>query len=159
MINLSAMLAENCTKSAVLFNSKKRILEYIAQLAHQQLPAVSEYTILEALMSREKLGSTGIGGGIAIPHGKLDCVQSPILVFVVSKDSIPFDAIDNQSVDIFCAILIPKEQCQTHLVTLSGIAKLLSQKELTKKIRHAQSDEELYALLLEYSHIAGAGEA
>lgn len=155
MINLNAMLAENCTKSAVLFNSKKRILEYIAELAHQQLPDISEYSILEALMTREKLGSTGIGGGIAIPHGKLESVAQPLLVFVVSKEAIPFDAIDNQSVDIFCAILIPKEQCQTHLATLSGIAKLLSQKELTKKIRHADSDEHLYQLLIEYSKLAG----
>ncbi|MCB5225256.1 PTS IIA-like nitrogen regulatory protein PtsN [Alishewanella sp. 16-MA] len=155
MMNLNAMLAENCTKSAVLFNSKKRILEYIAELAHQQLPELSEYTILEALMTREKLGSTGIGGGIAIPHGKLDCVTQPILVFVVSKDPIAFDAIDNQAVDIFCAILIPTEQCQTHLSTLSGIAKLLSQKDLTKKIRHVESDEQLYQLLLDYSQKTG----
>lgn len=156
MINLNAMLAENCTKSAVLFNSKKRILEYIAELAHQQLPEMSEYSILEALMAREKLGSTGIGSGIAIPHGKLECVTSPLLVFVVSQEPIPFDAIDNQAVDIFCAILIPKDQCQSHLTTLSGIAKLLSQKELTKKIRHATSDQQLYQLLMEYSQVTGA---
>jgi PTS system nitrogen regulatory IIA component len=116
---------------------------------------MSEYSILEALMTREKLGSTGIGGGIAIPHGKLECVTSPILVFVVSQDPIPFDAIDNQGVDIFCAILIPKDQCQAHLTTLSGIAKLLSQKELTKKIRHAGSDQQLYQLLVESSQLAG----
>lgn len=151
MMNLTSMLAENCTKSAVLFNSKKRILEYIAELAHQQLPEMTEYGILEALMTREKLGSTGIGGGIAIPHGKLKCVTSPILVFVVSKEAIPFDAIDNQPVDIFCAILIPEEQCQAHLSTLAGIAKLLSQKELTKKIRHAQTNQQLYQLLVQYS--------
>lgn len=155
MINLSAMLAENCTKSAVLFNSKKRILEYIAELAQQQLPNISEYSILEALLSREKLGSTGIGGGIAIPHGKLDGLASPVLVFVVCKEPIPFDAIDNQGVDVFCAILIPKEQCQTHLATLSGIAKLLSQRELTKKIRHVDSDHHLYQLLLEAGKLAG----
>lgn len=151
MMNLTSMLAENCTKSAVLFNSKKRILEYIAELAHQQLPEMTEYGILEALMTREKLGSTGIGGGIAIPHGKLKCVTSPLLVFVVSKEAIPFDAIDNQPVDIFCAILIPEAQCQAHLSTLAGIAKLLSQKELTKKIRHAQTNQQLYELLVQYS--------
>lgn len=142
------MLSEDCTKSAVLFNSKKRILEYIAELAHQRLPEVPEYNILEALMSREKLGSTGIGGGIAIPHGKLKNVTTPLLVFVVSKDPIQFDAIDNQAVDIFCAILIPENQCQTHLTTLAGIARLLSQKEITRKIRHAASDQALYQLLL-----------
>ncbi|MBV2130183.1 PTS IIA-like nitrogen regulatory protein PtsN [Arsukibacterium indicum] len=156
MINLSAMLAENCTKSAVLFNSKKRILEYIAELAHQRLPEISEYTILEALMTREKLGSTGIGGGIAIPHGKLKTVTQPILVFVVTKDAISFDAIDNQAVDIFCAILIPEEQCQAHLTTLAGIARLLSQKELTRKIRHAESDEHLYQLIIDASEVMSA---
>lgn len=151
MMNLSSMFAENCTKSAVLFNSKKRILEYIAELAHQQLPDIAEYSILEALTTREKLGSTGIGGGIAIPHGKLKQVTEPLLVFVVSKESIPFDAIDNQPVDIFCAILIPEQQCQAHLSTLAAIARLLSQKELTKKIRHAETNQQLYQLLLEYS--------
>lgn len=149
MITLSSMLSEDCTKSAVLFNSKKRILEYIAELAHQQLPETSEYVILESLMSRERLGSTGIGGGIAIPHGKLKDVQQPVLIFVVSKDPIQFDAIDNQAVDIFCAILIPENQCQTHLNTLSAIARLLSKKELTRKIRHAESDAALYQILLD----------
>ncbi len=147
-MNLSSMLSEDCTKSAVLFNSKKRILEYIAELAHQHMPELAESTVFEALMAREKLGSTGIGGGIAIPHGKLKGVTSPVLVFVVSQDAIQFDAIDNQAVDIFCAILIPENQCQTHLTTLAGIARLLSQKEITRKIRHAASDQALYQLLL-----------
>lgn len=144
------MLTENCTKSAVLFNSKKRILEYIAELAQQQLPEITEYSILEALMAREKLGSTGIGGGIAIPHGKLSSVVKPILVFVVSKEPIAFDAVDNQPVDIFCGLLIPEEQCQTHLSTLSSLAKLLSQKELTKQIRNAETNQQLYQLLIDY---------
>lgn len=150
MINLTTMLTENCTKSAVLFNSKKRILEYIAELAQQQLPEITEYSILEALMAREKLGSTGIGGGIAIPHGKLSSVVKPILVFVVSKEPIAFDAVDNQPVDIFCGLLIPEEQCQTHLSTLSSLAKLLSQKELTKQIRNAETNQQLYQLLIDY---------
>jgi len=150
-MNLISMLSEDCTKSAVLFNSKKRILEYIAELAHQRFPAIPQNTIFEALMAREKLGSTGIGGGIAIPHGKIKDVSSPQLIFVVSQDSIAFDAIDNQAVDIFCAILIPENQCQTHLTTLAAIARLLSQKELTRKILHAGNDQELYQLLVSYA--------
>lgn len=150
MINLKSILAKNCTKSAVPFNSKKRILEYIAELAHQQLPDIATDTILEALITREKLGSTGIGDGIAIPHGKLALVTSPVLIFVVTQEGIPFDAIDNRAVDIFCAILIPGEHCQTHLETLAGIARLLSHKGLTKKIRHTSSDDELYTLLTEH---------
>lgn len=142
------MLTKDCTKSAVLFNSKKRILEYIAELAHQSQPQLTETTVFEALMAREKLGSTGIGGGIAIPHGKMKDISSPVLIFVVSQDGISFDAIDNQPVDIFCAILIPENQCQTHLTTLSGIARILSQKDFTRKIRHASTDDELYQLLV-----------
>ena len=142
------MLTKDCTKSAVLFNSKKRILEYIAELAHQSQPQLAETTVFEALTAREKLGSTGIGGGIAIPHGKMKDITSPVLIFVVSEDGISFDAIDNQPVDIFCAILIPENQCQTHLTTLSGIARLLSQKDFTRKIRHTKTDDELYQLLL-----------
>ncbi|MEE2023886.1 MULTISPECIES: PTS IIA-like nitrogen regulatory protein PtsN [Alkalimonas] len=149
MTTLSTMLAQDCTKSAVLFNSKKRILEYIAELAHKQLPETSEYVILESLMTRERLGSTGIGGGIAIPHGKLKDVEQPVLIFVVSKEPIQFDAIDNQAVDIFCAILIPENQCQMHLNTLASIARLLSKKELTRKIRHAESDSQLYQILID----------
>lgn len=142
------MLRKDCTKSAVLFNSKKRILEYIAELANHSQPQLSEATVFEALMAREKLGSTGIGGGIAIPHGKMKDITTPVLIFVVSHDGISFDAIDNQPVDIFCAILIPENQCQTHLTTLSGIARLLSQKDFTRKIRHTQTDDELYQLLV-----------
>jgi nitrogen PTS system EIIA component len=150
-MNLSSMLSEDCTKSAVLFTSKKRILEYIAEISHQRMPELAESTVFEALMAREKLGSTGIGGGIAIPHGKLKGVTTPVLIFVVSQDTIAFDAIDNQPVDIFCAILIPENQCQTHLTTLAAIARLLSQKELTKKIRQASTDHELYQLLLSHA--------
>lgn len=142
------MLTKDCTKSAVLFNSKKRILEYIAELAHQSQSQLTETSVFEALMAREKLGSTGIGGGIAIPHGKMKDIAAPVLIFVVSQDGISFDAIDNQPVDIFCAILIPENQCQTHLTTLSGIARILSQKDFTRKIRHAGSDDELYQLLV-----------
>lgn len=147
-MHLSSLFSEDCTKSAVLFTSKKRILEYIAELAAKKLASIPEYTILDALMTRERLGSTGIGAGIALPHGKLKALTSPLIIFVVSQEQIPFDAIDNQGVDVFCAILIPENDCQTHLTTLSGIAKLLSQKELTKQIRHAPDDLALYQLLL-----------
>jgi len=142
------MLSKDCTKSAVLFNSKKRILQYIAELAQHAQPPLDETVVFEALQAREKLGSTGIGGGIAIPHGKIKDLSAPVLIFVVSKDTVQFDAIDKQPVDIFCGILIPENQCQTHLSTLSGIARMLSQKDFTRKLRNATSDDELYQLLV-----------
>ena len=101
------MLSEDCTKSAVLFNSKKRILEYIAELAHQRLPEVPEYNILEALMSREKLGSTGLGQGIAIPHGRIKGLKHAAGAFLRLATPVPFDSPDGRPVNLlFCKFAI-----------------------------------------------------
>ena len=142
------MINEDCTKYAVLFNSKKRILEYISELAHQHLPSVSQHEILDSLMSREKLGSTGIGKGIAMPHGRLKNIDKTIAIVLVNQTPIPFDAIDNKPVDVFFALLVPEEQCKAHLSTLSSIAKTLSNKAILKQIRSAESDDALYHILI-----------
>jgi PTS system nitrogen regulatory IIA component len=145
------MLSLDCTKSAVLINSKKRIIEYIAQLAKTKLPELSEYDILESLLSREKLGSTGIGNGIALPHGRLHEINQSLAIFVTTKTPVHYDAIDDRPVDIFCALLIPEEQCEAHLSTLSSIAKLLNDKSVCKQIRQAETDEQVYRILMENS--------
>lgn len=142
------MINEDCTKHAVLFNSKKRILEYISELAHQHLPHISRHDILDSLMSREKLGSTGIGKGIALPHGRLKNTEQTIAIVLVNQHPIEFDAIDKKPVDIFFALLVPEEQCKEHLSTLSSIAKTLNEKATLKMIRNAESDKELYEILL-----------
>lgn len=150
-MQLVSMLSLDCTKSAVLINSKKRIIEYIAQLAKTKLPELSEYDILESLLSREKLGSTGIGNGIALPHGRLQEINQSLAIFVTTKTPVRYDAIDNRPVDIFCALLIPEEQCKAHLSTLSSIAKLLNNKSVCKQIRQAETDEQVYRILMENS--------
>jgi len=131
--------------------TKPQVIAELARHLAKTQPSIDAEALSRVLMEREDLASTAIGEDIAIPHGKLKSVTSPVLVFVVSQDAIQFDAIDNQAVDIFCAILIPENQCQTHLTTLAGIARLLSQKEITRKIRHAGSDQALYQLLLSYA--------
>lgn len=148
-MQFKSLIQQDCTKSAVLFHSKKRILEFISEVAHQQLPEVSEQDILTALQNREKLGSTGIGQGIAIPHGKLLNIHKTVVVFVVNQDAIAFDAIDSQPVDIFCAMLIPEDQCQQHLGALKAVAKMLSDKNICKRIRATSSDEELFQVITE----------
>lgn len=97
------------------------------------------------------MGSTGIGGGIAIPHGKLedDNALGAIGVFIQLEQPIAFDAIDNQAVDLLFALLVPAEQCKTHLHTLSLVAKRLADKTVCRRLRAAQSDEELYQIMTE----------
>ncbi len=147
---LKSILSLDCTQCAVQVNSKKRVLQYISQIAHKKFPQLQEQDILESLLSREKLGSTGIGNGIGLPHGRLAGVEKSVAVFIVTQEPLDFDAIDNKPVDIFCGLLIPEENCQEHLSTLSQIAKMLSDKSLVKKIRHSTSNEELYSFIMSF---------
>ncbi|MBD1581050.1 PTS IIA-like nitrogen regulatory protein PtsN [Pseudoalteromonas sp. S16_S37] len=146
-MKLSSIISKDCTKAAVLFNSKKRVLEYISELAHEQLPDLNPHDILNALMTREKLGSTGIGKGIAIPHGRLEGISQVTAMLLVNQQGVPFDAIDNRPVDIFLALIVPEGDNEQHLKTLAAIAEKLNNKEFCKQLRNAGNDEELYAII------------
>ena len=148
---LKSILSSDCTQCAVLFNSKKRILQYISQLAHQKYPELPAHDILDSLLAREKLSSTGIGDGIALPHGRLEGIEKSIAIFLVNQKPLSYDAIDNKPVDIFCAVLIPEQHSQDHLSTLSEIAKLLSNKSLVKQLRHCETNETLYELIMAHA--------
>jgi PTS system nitrogen regulatory IIA component len=148
---LKSILSPDCTKSTVPLNSKKKTLQHISQLAHQKYPQLTAQDILESLLAREKLSSTGIGHGIALPHGRLTGVSKSVAILLVTENPLDYDAIDNQKVDIFCAVLIPEDNCQEHLATLSEIAKMLSDKSLVKKIRHSDSDQALYQLIMAHT--------
>ncbi|MEL0639839.1 PTS IIA-like nitrogen regulatory protein PtsN [Pseudoalteromonas aliena] len=150
-MKLSSLISQDCSKAAVLFNSKKRILEFISELAHEKLPHLPQQDILSALLNREKLGSTGIGRGIAIPHGRMNNVEEPLAVVLVSKTPINFDAIDNRPVDIFLALIVPDGDNQQHLKTLATIADKLNNKEFCKQLRTAKSDAELYQVIVSQS--------
>ncbi|NVK25785.1 MAG: PTS IIA-like nitrogen regulatory protein PtsN [Gammaproteobacteria bacterium] len=146
-MNLKLLLQPESTKVIHDCSSKKKILEHIALLASDQLPDHSNAEILASLMNREKLGSTGIGNGIAIPHGKLKSSQKAVAVLLVNETAINYDAIDNKPVDIFCALLVPEDQCDTHLSTLASIAQIFDDKATLRKIRKAETDQDLYKII------------
>jgi PTS system nitrogen regulatory IIA component len=150
-MKLSSLICQDCSKAAVLFNSKKRIIEFISQLAHEQLPQLSQQEILDALLAREKLGSTGIGRGIAIPHGRMSGIESPLAIILVSETPINFDAIDNRPVDLFIALIVPDGDSQLHLKTLATIADKLNDKGFCKQLRSAKTDQDLYHVIVEQS--------
>lgn len=145
-LQLSSVLNRECTRSRVHCQSKKRALEIISELAAKQL-SLPPQVVFEAILTREKMGSTGIGNGIAIPHGKLeeDTLRA-VGVFVQLETPIAFDAIDNQP-DLLFALLVPADQTKTHLHTLSLVAKRLADKTICRRLRAAQSDEELYQII------------
>ncbi|MFS1701719.1 PTS IIA-like nitrogen regulatory protein PtsN [Aestuariibacter sp. GS-14] len=146
-MNIQALVSLDRTECAVQCNSKKRILEIISDIAAQTSPEIDKETVLSALMAREKVGSTGIGNGIALPHGRLADLSKVTAVVVTTTPAIDFDAIDDKPVDIFFAILVPENQTQGHLQTLATIAGKLSQKDIIKAIRGAETKEEVIAAL------------
>ncbi|AFJ45501.1 PTS IIA-like nitrogen regulatory protein PtsN [Shimwellia blattae] len=146
---LSSVLNQECTRSAVHCQSKKRALEIISELAARQL-SLPPQVVFEAVLTRERMGSTGIGNGIAIPHGKLEAdTLRAVGVFIQLETPIAFDAIDNQPVDLLFALLVPADQTKTHLHTLSVVARRLADKTICRRLRAAQSDEELYQIITE----------
>ncbi|GGP64889.1 MULTISPECIES: PTS IIA-like nitrogen regulatory protein PtsN [Shewanella] len=145
-MELCTILQPECTTCATP-GSKKKVLELISDLVAAQYPTLSSQEVFESLLAREKMGSTGIGNGIAIPHGRLTTIDHPIAIFVKCEEAIPFDAIDKQPVDILFALLVPADQCQQHLSTLSSMAQKLSDKQVLKQLRKIHDSTELYQVI------------
>ncbi len=144
-MELHNLLTLDCTKTAVQCSSKKRILELISELAAKRLDQQPQ-KIFEGMLTREKMGNTGIGYGIAIPNGRIQGNKA-VAVFLRCENPIQFDAVDNQPVDLLFALLIPEEDCDFHLNTLSSIAKKLSDKQLCRQLRQADSDRAVFEII------------
>ena len=146
-MTLQNILTLSCTQCAAPLNSKKRLLEQVCQLAANELIGTNPTDLLESLLSREKMGSTGIGNGIAIPHGRLSNTDQTIAVFLTTEQAIDFDAIDNKPVDIFICLFVPQDSTQEHLDTLQSIAKLFSDRKMAKKVRKCTNQQEMFNLI------------
>lgn len=144
---ISDIISLDRTECAVECQSKKRIFEVISDIAVKGNPQLNVNDVLASMLAREKMGSTGIGNGIAIPHGRIEGIQDIVAIVVTSEEPIQFDAIDDKPVDIFFALLVPSEQTQEHLQTLSSIAQKLSDKEIVKAIRNAATRDEIISAL------------
>ncbi|GGW80929.1 PTS IIA-like nitrogen regulatory protein PtsN [Alteromonas halophila] len=146
-MDIQALVSLDRTECAVQCASKKRILEIIAGIAAKNNPTIDQTTVLNSLVARERMGSTGIGNGIALPHGRLAGLENVIAIVVTSTPAIDFDAIDNQPVDIFFTLLVPEEQTEGHLQTLATVASKLSDKDTVKAIRRAHDSDEIITAL------------
>ncbi|WP_394204428.1 PTS IIA-like nitrogen regulatory protein PtsN [Shewanella waksmanii] len=147
-MELSTILRPECTTCATP-GSKKKVLELISDLAAVQYPTLSSQEIFESLLAREKMGSTGIGNGIAIPHGRLTNIEHPVAVLIKCAEPIAFDSIDNQPVDILFALLVPSDQCEQHLSTLACMAEKLNDKFTLKQLRKSHDEAELYQVIMQ----------
>ncbi len=128
--------------------SKKRALQELAKRA-AELTAQPEWAIFEALIERERLGTTGVGNGIAIPHGKLPDLDRLYALFAQLETPIDFDAIDEQPVDLICVLLAPETAGADHLKALARVSRLLHDRAICEKLRGTDSNEAIHALLIE----------
>ncbi|MBY6095704.1 PTS IIA-like nitrogen regulatory protein PtsN [Ferrimonas balearica] len=143
-MEITELLSPERTLCAAPGLSKKRALELISEIASQQCPDLPKHELCESLLAREKMGSTGIGNGIALPHGRLSKLTQPIAVLVKSDEPIPFDAIDGKPVDLLFALFVPESEHQLHLATLAEVARKLSQKEVCRALRKATDNHTLF---------------
>ena len=131
--------------------SKKRVLELVSALIARDDKTLVDTDVFNCLLARERLGSTGLGHGIAIPHGRVKNLGRISGALVRLDQGVDFDAIDGQPVDIVCALVVPPEAAETHLQLLAHLASLFSQAEVRDRLRSARSAEELYAVLTDHS--------
>ena len=143
-MNIKRLLSPECTLRGVSDESKKRVLELIAHTLAHVHPILDEEEIFDSLLARERLGSTGIGEGVAIPHCRLHRCCDTVGVLIQLDKPINFDAIDNQPVDLIFALVVPEESAETHLQALQTIAESFSQANYRERLRQAQTPEQLY---------------
>ena len=157
-MNLDDLVDAHSVLANVKAQSKKQLLQDLAQALAKRV-AVDHRIIFETLLQREKLGSTGIGQGIAIPHGKLATLGRVYGLFAKLAQPIEFDSVDGQPVDLVFVLLAPDHAGADHLKALARISRLLRDGSVVAKLRGTDTAEGLYAILTEPSGSASATAA
>lgn len=128
-------------------SSKKRLLEKLSSLLHENEPELDENAAFHSLIERERLGSTGIGSGVALPHGRLKGLTKAIGAFAILDQEMDYDAIDRQPVKMVFALLVPEEATGEHLQILAQLAGLFNDKTLREHLLRAKDNQEIYRYL------------
>jgi len=146
-MDLSELLNENAILPTLKVSSKKQAIQCISEKA-AEITGLNEREIFETLLQRERLGSTGVGSGIAIPHGKLPNLDKIYGFMARLERPISFDAMDDQPVDIIFLLLAPEGAGADHLKALAKISRVLRDGDMVNKIRATPDSEALYSVLL-----------
>jgi PTS system nitrogen regulatory IIA component len=156
-MHLIDLLAPARVVAGASVTSKKRLLELLANLLADGRDSEAERAIFDSLCAREKLGSTGLGQGVAIPHGRSPALTSAVGCFVRLGEPIDFGAPDSRPVDLMFALGVPEHFTNQHLLLLSQLAELFSDSEFTTRLRQAPDSASLFALLSDWQlHHAAA---
>jgi PTS system nitrogen regulatory IIA component len=145
-MTLTDLVAPSAIIPALKVNNKKQALQELAAKA-AELAGQNERAIFEILLQRERLGSTGVGNGVAIPHGKLATLGKLFGLFARLERPVDFEALDGRPVDLVFLLLAPEGAGADHLKALARVARLLRDTEGAQKLRESRDAEALYAVL------------
>jgi PTS system nitrogen regulatory IIA component len=146
-MQISEILTPDRIQCKVECSSKKDALYILAKSITSGSFSFSQNEIFNCLLARERLGSTALGYGIAIPHGRLKHGNTTMTSFLQLKNGIDYDAIDQRPVDLMFALIVPEQSTDEHLQILSMLAKMFSDKKLVDQIRLASNTDSIYELL------------
>jgi nitrogen PTS system EIIA component len=155
MNRLAAILPASQVLVGMDATSKKRAFEE-AGLLFENLHGLSRALVTDSLFARERLGSTGLGHGVAIPHGRIKGLKAPMAAVFRLAQPIGFDAPDEQAVGLLIFLLVPEAATQKHLEILSEIAELLSDATLREKIKSADEAAQLHTLIAQWQSAVAA---
>ncbi len=146
MMEITDLITPESVVPNLKVTSKKHALQEISKRMAESYD-LTEREIVEILLEREKLGSTGVGNGIAIPHGKMENLDCLCGYFARLERPVEFDAVDERPVDLIFLLLAPEEAGADHLKALARVSRLMRDKAVCKKLRGSNTSEALYALL------------
>jgi len=149
---ISDLLSPEVIRCDLHPSSKKRLLELMAEELARNSDEFTQREIYESLIARERLGSTGLGNGVAIPHGRVKGARHVAASFFRLAKPLAFDAVDGKPVDLLFALAVPEDCGEDHLKLLAHIAELFSDKELLAQLRAADGPVQLLQLLSRTTH-------
>ncbi len=143
---ISSLLANDQVFTDVHITSKKRLLEWIAEQAESQLK-LPRKQVFSQLLERERLGSTGLGQGFAVPHARLEGLDRIHACFLKLDQPIPFDAVDQAPVDLVFVLFVPQDSSEEHLQILAALARIFSQSQIADEIRNSRSRDDIIDII------------
>ncbi|HEX7853353.1 MAG TPA: PTS sugar transporter subunit IIA [Sphingobium sp.] len=146
MNDFSDLVAAKAVKAGVTATGKKQVFQLLSEIAANAY-GVAASDVVERLTERERLGSTGFGAGIAIPHAKLDSIEQVRGAVLLLAEPVAFDAVDDMPVDVIFMLLSPSDSGAEHLKTLARVSRFLRNEAQVKRLRGAKSDDALHVIL------------
>lgn len=149
-MQLENILTPERTLCRAIAHDKQQVLESCARFLSESVPSLDANALLQSLLARERLGSTGLGNGIAIPHCRLKNIDHVIGALITLAEPVEFEAVDDKLVDIVFVLLAPATAMQQHLNALAALAELFNRSEFREQLRNAESSAQLYQAAVEF---------